>query len=223
MKSKLLVIATLLFTLILGGAAVTSAQEATTASRPAAAQGRHCVAQVYQMPEGSDPAALPPEAPAAEAPAARCFRTFAEALQVATGVPSGIDPNITPADVTDELLTSLAAMSVAANTTAPEAAATTTVIGIDFSGSNYSGSTHTWYVNNSVGCTTGYSYYYGSPPSGWNDRISSYRAYGGCAAAYHFEHTGYGGAVLRCNWCSGFGAMDNRASSWLWYRSGGHY
>lgn len=225
MKSKLLVFVTLLFTLVLTGAAITSAQEAAPAAgRESTARGRHCVAQAVQIPDGSDPAAeaATTETPAAQAPAALCFRTFAEALGVATSVSSGIDPNLTPADVTDELLTSLAAMSVAANPAGP-AAATSTVIGIDFSGSNYSGSTFTWWVGNSVGCYTGIGYYSTPAPGGWNDRISSYRAYGGCTAAYHFEHANFGGAVLRCNWCSGFGAMDNRTSSWRWYRSSGHY
>jgi hypothetical protein len=221
MKSKILVIAIALFSLVLTGATASYAQQA--AGRPAAAQGRHCVIQVHELPEGSDPAQLAADAPAAGAPAARCFPTFAEAVQAATGLTGGIDPNLKPGDLTDELLDSLAAAAATTGSAAPTAPAATRIIGVDYSGSNYSGSTHTWYVNNSVGCTTGISYYYSSPPSGWNDRVSSYRAYAGCVAAYHFEHANFQGAVLRCNWCSGFGAMDNRASSWLWFRTSGHY
>lgn len=221
---KLLVIAIAMLGLILTGVAVSHAQPTAPAStRPAATRGRHCVSQAYRAPEGSDLAELPDvsAAVAAEA-AATCYPTFAEAFQAATGAPS-VDPNITPADVTEELLTSLAAMSAAAADPAAPQAPTSVIIGIDFSGSNYSGSTNTWWGAGS-GCTTTSVYYYRSTaPSGWDNRVSSSRAYSGCAAAYHFEHPYWAGAVLRCNWCSSYGAMDNRTSSWLWYRSAPHY
>lgn len=219
MKIKLMVIAIALFTLIQTGAAVLAQQAGPAATRPAAAQGRHCVEQAYQIPEGSDPAQLPAEAPAA----ATCFRTFAQALQAATGATSGIDPNITPADVTDELLASLAATSAAASPNAPAAPAST-IIGVGYSSANYTGYTLITSVGNSVGCATGYSYYNSSPPRGWwNDQISSYRGYNGCAAVYLFEHASYQGAVLRCNWCSSLAALDNRTSSRQWHRTSGHY
>lgn len=227
MKSKLLVIAISLFSLVVTGIGVSYAQqEGGLTNRPAAARARHCVAQAYQVPEGSDPAALTEEELAVEtaSPAATCFPTFAEALQAATGATSGIDPNLKPADVTDEMLirfTQSAAEVAAVDTSAPAA---TTVIGIHYTGSNYTGSTHIWSVPNSVGCTTGYVYSYANLGGTWlNDTISSYRAYGGCAATYHFEHASFAGAVLKCNWCSRMHALDNRTSSLLWYRSAPHY
>ena len=230
MKNKLLVIAIGLFSLILTGVAVSYAQqEGASVDRSAAARGRHCVAQAYQIPEGMDEADLTAEAPAADtaAPAATCFRSFAEALQAATGATSGIAPNITPADVTDELLTSLTTSAVptdAASAAGPAAPAATRVIGIHYTGSSYTGSTHTWVVGNSLGCTTGYSYTYPNLGGTWlNDVISSYRAYGGCAATYHFQHAYFLGPVLRCNWCSTFDALDNRVSSIKWYRTPPHY
>ena len=226
MKNKLLVIAIGLFSLILTTVAISHAQqEGASANQPSAARGRHCVAQVYEIPEGMDPAKLTAEAPAADAaaPAATCFRSFAEALQAATGATSGIDPNITPADVTDEMLMSLAATAAAAaEPTASVGPAASTVIGIASSGPNYTGATLT-FRGYSVGCTTGYAYGLPVPPSGWNDVESSYRAYLGCNAVYHFEHTSYRGAVLRCNWCAGLGLLDNRTSSWQFYRSAPHY
>ena len=219
MKIKLMVIAIALFTFIQTGAAVLAQQSGPAAARQSAAQGRHCVEQVHQIPEGSDPAQLPDEAPAT----ATCFRTFAQALQAATGATSGIDPNITPADVTDELLASLAATSAAASPNAPAAPAST-IIGVGYSSANYTGYTLITSVGNSVGCATGYSYYNSSPPRGWwNDQISSYRGYNGCAAVYLFEHASYQGAVLRCNWCSSLAALDNRTSSRQWHRTSGHY
>lgn len=223
MKSKILVLAIALFTLILSGAAVSAQQAGPAAGRPAAAQGRHCVAQAYQVPEGSDPAQLAVEAPAAEVPAAAtCFPTFAQAIAAATGVSSGVDPNLKPSDVTDELLTSLA--ETAAAEVEPSAATATRVIGIHYTGSNYTGSSYTWIVWNSVGCNTGISYSYANLGGTWlNDTISSYRALGGCAATYHFEHAYFTGAVLRCDWCPRMHALDNRTSSLLWYRSTPHY
>ena len=218
MKNKLVVILILLVSLLLTSAAVSYAQPAAPVVERAGQSGRHCIAEVQV---GTDDTAADATLPAEEAPApaATCFGTFAEALGAVTGAPAGIDPNIKPADVTDEMLSSLA-QQAQAFAPAPMA---TTVLSIEYSGSGYSGSTYIWYADNSVGCSTGIFYYASTPPSGWNDRISSSRGYGGCAAIYHFEHSNFGGAVLRCNACSGYGAMDNRSSSWRFYRTSPHY
>lgn len=224
MKNKLVVIVILLVSLLLTSAAVSYAQPAAPVVERAAQSGRHCIAQaqVASTDDTAAPTLSPEEAAAAPAPAATCFGTFAEALGAVTGAPAGIDPNIKPADVTDEMLSSLA-QQAQASAPATAAPTVTTVLSIEYSGSGYSGSTFTWYTNNSVGCSTGYSYSAATAPSGWNDRISSSRGYGGCAAIYHFEHSYYGGAVLRCNACSSYGAMDNRTSSWQFYRTSPHY
>ena len=96
-------------------------------------------------------------------------------------------------------------------------AATTTIVGIDYSGSLYAGTTLNWTTTNSQGCTGGASY--GSPgmPSGWNDVVSSAKGYQGCNNNPHWESTNYGGASITCmpN-CSTMGAIDNKTSSVKW-------
>ena len=218
MKNKLVVILILLVSLLLTSAAVSYAQPAAPVVERAGQSGRHCIAEAQV---GTDDTAADATLPAEEAPApaATCFGTFAEALGAVTGAPAGIDPNIKPADVTDAMLSSLA-QQAQAFAPAPMA---TSVLSIEYSGSGYSGASLTFYVSNSVGCYYDNYYFSSTAPSGWNDRVSSSRGYSGCGAIYHFEHSNYGGAVLRCNACSSYGAMDNRTSSWRFYRTSPHY
>lgn len=217
MRTKRLLIAIVaLFGLLLTSSALLYAQpEAPAQQEEAPGRKKHCIARAEQLAEGFQPDAAGEQdaaAPTAPAPApeVKCFATFDEAFQAATGATTKLPAGATAAQLTEDTLAALG----------PTAS---TIIGIDYRDSNYRGAYLIWYVNNSVGCVTGYTY--GSPtaPLGWNDVVSSHRSYGGCYRTYLFEHAYYGGAVLRCNWCSSMGAMNDRTSSWLWYRDGLHY
>lgn len=140
-----------------------------------------------------------------------CFPSFSEAIYAASNGAVRVDDNASPEEVE------------AAVAQSPSA---TIVIGILWSGSNFTGSTFTWSANNAVGCNTGLSYSVASSPSGWNDVTSSARSFGGCGKFYLYEHASFGGAARACNTsasCSGLGIMDNQSSSWRWYRSGNFY
>ncbi len=153
---------------------------------------RHCIVRIEPLPPGRT---------ASEMSDATCFDSFADAINAATGGTVRLSSTVQPGDVTQEML----------------APAAQTVISIDYSGANYQGSTLVWYVNNSYGCYTGWSYANPTMPSGWNDVVSSSHSYGGCNHNPHYEHTYYGGALIFCT-CATMGVMDNQTSSEKWYQ-----
>ena len=90
-----------------------------------------------------------------------------------------------------------------------------TVIGIDYKHANYGGLSLTWTAPNSVGCNTGFSYAAASMPSGWNDRVSSAKTYGGCSTNTHYQHPSLGGSQHVCQ-CATMGVMNDQTSSERW-------
>ncbi len=151
---------------------------------------RHCVVQIEPLQPGQQ---------ASEMLEPVCFDSFSEAIDAATQGAVRLPPTTKPNEFTAEML----------------APASTTVIGIDYSSSNYSGTSLVWTASNTVGCTTGLTYAAPTMPSGWNDVVSSARTYGGCNRSPHYEHTYYSGAVLTCP-CATMGVMDNATSSEKW-------
>jgi hypothetical protein len=153
---------------------------------------KHCIAQLEPLKPGEK---------ASEMSEATCFDSFSDAIYAATGGAVRLAATVQPGDVTQEML----------------APASQTVISIDYRDPNYQGSTFVWYVNNSYGCNTGWSYANPTMPSGWNDVVSSAHSYGGCNNNPHYEHTYYGGALIFCT-CPTMGVMNNQTSSEKWYR-----
>jgi hypothetical protein len=90
-------------------------------------------------------------------------------------------------------------------------ATSSTRISIDYDASGFTGTTLTWTVANSSGCS-GFNYSAASMPSGWNDRVSSAHSYGGCANNQHYHDTDFLGAGIVCT-CSTMGTMSNQTSS----------
>lgn len=167
---------------------------------------RHCVAKV----------------PRADAdllrwdPSIRCFDTFSEALSTATARRVQLPPTFRSGDLTPELL---AALLVAAPSPDPRAAASSTVVGIDWWDANFTGSTYIWYVDNPNGCYDGSRYAYPGMPAGWDNQVSSARGYQGCNNYIHFEHPDFGGAQINCdtgNKCATMGIMNDQTSSEKW-------
>jgi hypothetical protein len=90
------------------------------------------------------------------------------------------------------------------------------VIGIDWVSSNYTSSSYTWVVSN-TGCTSTTSYSVSSMPSGWDNTVSSAKAYSNCNYFTHYQNTNFGGSNVVCNTeCSSMGSMDNSTSSEKW-------
>lgn len=136
-----------------------------------------------------------------------CFRTFADAIYVATAGTVRLDSNITPDSLTQELL-------------APSTTASSVVIGVDYGAIEFNTGhgTHTW-TGTQGPCSPTLGYGVSSMPSGWNDAVSSARSYSDCNQYKHFENTWSQGTSITCNQgdtCRLMGYMDNKTSSETW-------
>jgi hypothetical protein len=162
---------------------------AATAAAPQTSS-EHCVTMVQPMRPGEHPA------PAASV---RCFARFDNAIAYATGGAVRIDAQHSRALEPKELAVT----------------SSTTVIGVDYRDSGFSGSTLTTTTSHTPGCTDGTSFGSSSMPGGWNDVVSSAIGYQGCNSFRHYEHTSFGGALYTCT-CSSMSIMNDRTSSEQW-------
>ena len=170
------------------------------ASTSASAQGKEQTEFVVAW-------ALPADAPPDTEVRTEVFRTLRQAAYVATGGAILLEDDATFADLARELQS--------LERTLGRSSFAETTIGIDYDGANYSSGGYIWTVSNSVGCSTGTTYSVSSMPSGWNDRVSSAQAFGGCNTFVHYANTGLGGDSITCT-CSSMGTMNNRTSSERW-------
>jgi hypothetical protein len=138
-------------------------------------------------------AGTPTKAPGAPT----CFATFPEAIAFATKgavkLPAGAGPS---------QLTTTAALA-------------TTVLGVSYWNTGYSGSSYTH--TGSSGCdTSGDVDFYFQFPTAWNDKAGSGREYGLCDATYWDDgHGTYGsGASVAADWSGG--AMNDHATFIDW-------
>lgn len=174
---------------------------------------KHCVGHIEPLQPGQTASIVQERG---------CFDNFADALAVATGGRVRLPKDFRADDITQEILnTGLAAPSVTEASIAG-AQLTYVVIGIDWEHANFAGNSYTSETTHAAGCTDGTSYgWENMGGSWWNDRISSARGYTGCNAD-HFEHSFYGGAMLRCpqgtNNCANMGVMNDQTSSINWRR-----
>ena len=156
----------------------------------AAAQSRQCIAQ--PQPDG-------------QAPAMDCFATFAQAIAAATTGRVQLPPNAAPS--------LLPAADVDAAGNVDDSPSTTVIIGIDFTGTSYSGSSLTWYQ--SAGCG---SYQASSMPAGWNDVIESVANYSGCGTTL-YQNINFGGSTFSVGIDGSaptLGSFNDEASSQKW-------
>lgn len=159
----------------------------------------HCVVTIEPLVSG---------AAASRVHNLRCFSTFAEAIDNATGGGVKLGPDTRPAQLTDATL----ATTVSGQT----------IIGIDYEDPNFDvnvfGPSLTWQVSNDFGCTGGHNYVAASMPSGWDNQVSSAKAFAGCSRYIHYENTNYGGANLNCSAsCASMGVMNDATSSEKWF------
>jgi hypothetical protein len=96
-----------------------------------------------------------------------------------------------------------------------------TVIGIEYEHRNYGGaSLNVTVAPNGFTCTTTTSDVdasLSSMPSGWNDRVSSYRTYANCWAK-HYQHSNFGGSSVGYAGSRTYigDALNDRTSSIRW-------
>lgn len=88
------------------------------------------------------------------------------------------------------------------------------LLGEFFAGTNYSGAVLSYVTLEATGCYAGT---YGQPslPSGWDNKISSFRVYSnaGCNWGTIYKNTGYSGDSITAYEAGSLGFMDNQASS----------
>lgn len=92
----------------------------------------------------------------------------------------------------------------------------TYILAVFYEHASYGGASYNITTSNSSRCS-GFHYYGSSMPSGWNDRISSFDAYGTCRVKL-WANTGYGGATYGPSaGASSLGSMNDEASSYQIY------
>lgn len=145
--------------------------------------------------------------PASRVP--QCFRTFSQAIEFATSGRVRLPIDITPENVDEDVLNS-------GNPTLANGEDATVAVGIGYEHTGFNGASVTFTTD--AGCTNNRVNVANEMPSGWNDRISSARAFSGCNHSYHYEHTFLNGAVVDCGTsCANIGpALNDRTSSIRW-------
>lgn len=139
------------------------------------------------------------------------FETVADAARVASGGRIELPRTATMSDLVEVLQTFDLTDSDSGSSFLPMS----TIIGIDWDGSGFSGSSFIWSAPNASGCADGSVFTANSMPSGWNNRVSSAQAFGGCDEYRHYDLTGQSGSSINCT-CSSMGFMDDRTSSERW-------
>src|SRR5215207_7042608 len=145
------------------------------------------------VPEGATAAAHPPSAAAphcvlaaGDGQAPRCFATFPAAISAATGGRVDTAPASPAAAVHDPAFT--------AAVEAEPATLGSVLVGIEYADLNYGGSSLSMIAGGRCDYSLDVDYRFPSLPSGWNDRISSFRSYSNCAQQL-FRWTSYSGAL----------------------------
>lgn len=137
----------------------------------------------------------------------KCFDSFSESIRAATKGRVQLDHTIQPEAVTEDMLND----GVEIDMTDVQV-----VIGIDWDYTSFAGSSYTWVVSNN-GCSNSIQYSISSMPAGWDNRVSSARAYSNCNYYYHYQNTNQEGSSVVCNTeCSTMGLLDNATSSEKW-------
>jgi hypothetical protein len=144
-------------------------ETATAAGRPPAPTAPHCVLA------------------AGERQTARCFATFPAAIAAATGGRVTTAPASPAVAVRDAAFT--AALEEASSTFA------SVVVGIEYADLNYGGASLSMTAAGRCDYSLDVDYRFPSLPSGWNDRISSFRSYSNCAQQL-FRGTSFSGGAL---------------------------
>lgn len=96
------------------------------------------------------------------------------------------------------------------------AAASQTVIGVDYMDAGFQGASLTWYID-APGCNAGSTFYAAEVPAQWNDAISSSMVRSACTQYQHFEHGSFEGEAVDCApLCASMGDMNDQTSTESW-------
>lgn len=174
------------------GLSAPASAETGASSRSTGQEENHCVSGV-------------------ESQSLECFSSFRAAIAAATGGRVQDAPTDAQAAALDDGFT--AKLDGLSATSAPDV-----VIGIEYEHSGYRGSS--LIASAPYGCddSADADWQYSSMPSGWNDRISSYRVYNNCLVD-HWEHVNFVGSHTGLNGTRSYigDAMNDRTSSIRWH------
>jgi hypothetical protein len=131
-----------------------------------------------------------------------CYSTFAEAISAATGGAIRIDPSATPKGVADRDLNDRGTRGVV-------------VIGTEWVGKNFGGSSNTYTASATCSQTNTWEISYVGDT--WNDRFSSGKGFGGCDHNRKFQHANFGGDSIACTPnCDDYLSLSDEVSSLRW-------
>lgn len=153
--------------------------------------GQHCVG--WAAEEGKD-VVLPPT---------ECFTTFSQAISHATGGAVTLARGAKSLRQSD--LIGLQA---------------STVVGVEYLGTNFGDRSKTYTVSNPRGCLDGATFSDSFFDESWlrND-ISSAASYQGCRSS-HYDLANFAGVIYTCNGsCGSLLSLNNRTESLRWYNS----
>lgn len=154
---------------------------------------QHCAIQLAPVAEGEEESVVVKK---------ECFGTLAESIFVATGGAVDLDLSITAEDLTESMF-------------ATTEEASSTVLGIVYTGEYWSGGSWVIYANNWYGCLF-YNRYYVPYLNGWDNIISSFVGpFGSCDNVYFYESPWYSHATYHVTGTSSFAGriMNNNASA----------
>jgi hypothetical protein len=152
-----------------------TSESATAAARPPATAGPHCA-----LVAGADRSL-------------RCFATFRAAVAFGTGGRIADAPDSATAAALDP---AFAAEVRATGTARPAVTALASVlVGIEYADANFRGATLSLYAAGSCDNSSDVDYRFASLPSGWNDRITSFKSFSNCAQQL-FRSTNFAGGSL---------------------------
>jgi hypothetical protein len=135
-----------------------------------------------------------------------CYETFAQAIEVASGGAADLSDSITPAQLTDQLLSEATDSVTIASV----------VIGIEYDMINFQIESEIYTGASTCSASTSYAVAYVG--DALNDDFASGRGLGGCDENRKFAASNFGGAVKVCTPnCANYGAgVANQVSSLKW-------
>jgi hypothetical protein len=157
--------------------------------------GQHCVSRLVPLEPvgGVTQARLEPIG---------CFATYDQALEAGSGTAIDVSASVSPATLTDATATLLGTAS-------------SVLIGTEFDGSLYLGSSQSYFASET--CSTNVIWSVANVGSEWNDRFRSGKGFGGCDTNKKFQHENFGGDVKICTPnCSEYGSLADQVTSLKW-------
>lgn len=175
--------------------------QSASSERVSSAKGNHCVTHLSPVPADS--------LESSKSNSLGCYETFTEAISVATNGVVKLSSDISPQNLTQEMLEARGMGSASSDV----------VIGIDYDAPNFPSWRYSHTYTAPEPCTPGAGYAMSSMPSGWNDAVSSAEGYSECHKFIHYKDINYNGTSITCDMndtCDYMGIMNNETSSLRW-------